>query len=94
MSEIGRGFDHLAKEYKKLFGLDDFIQSPGEMPQAFQKGELNVGGNTPILNDPIIQLLEKLVVSLEQQPDKVDLDANAIGIGLATTATRIGTTAR
>ena len=57
-------------------------------------GELNVGGNTPILNDPIIQLLEKLVVSLEQQPDKVDLDANAIGIGLATTATRIGTTAR
>jgi hypothetical protein len=83
-SDIGKGFS-------KFF--DDFIQTPGQIPQAFQKGELNTGGNTPS-NDPIIQLLEKLVVSLEQQPDKVDLDANVIGIGLATTATRIGTTVR
>jgi hypothetical protein len=73
--------------------LNDFIQTPGQIPQAFQKGELNTGGNTPS-NDPIIQLLEKLVISLEQQPDKVDLDANVIGIGISTTSTSIGTTVR
>ena len=87
----GMSFSNVGKGFSKLF--NDFIQTPGQIPQAFQKGELNAGGNTPS-NDPIIQLLEKLVVSLEQQPDVVDLDANTIGIGLATTATRIGTTVR
>jgi len=71
--------------------FDDFIQSPGQIPQAFQKGELNAGKSTPS-NDPVIQLLEKLVISLEQQPDKVDLDANTIGAGIVTTSTKVGIT--
>ncbi len=87
----GMDFSNIGKGFSKFF--DDFIQSPGQIPQAFQKGELNAGGNTPS-NDPIIQLLEKLVVSLEQQPNKVDLDANAIGAGIVNTSTRIGTTVR
>ena len=85
------------KETKKFFSslnpFDDFIQEPGLSPTGFGKGQLDIGNN--FSNDEqIIQLLEELVVSLEQQPNKVDLDANAIGIGLATTATSIGTTVR